>query len=483
MKVEKVIQNAAVSLLILGVGIGGLIVFGKKPEVPTQDAAATDLATTVVTANVTTWNQPFNIQLDGEAVTYRVVTVGSEVVGRIVKKSPIARSGTFIKKGDVLFEIDSTNYQLEIERLSAKLKQKEEELKAVTVDIENAATLTKLAEEDWNLQQKQLERMQQLQARRTANETEVEAAMKQELVARNTLQTLRNQERTLAQQLKTKAADRALVQSELDRAKVDLERCKVVSTLEGRIVDDVVEEGDYVKAGDTLVHVSDSSRMEIKTKLRAEELAWVWQQHVINAKAGDVPPLSSDPINLPDISCEVGYTFEGVETIWDGYVARIEGTGMDRDTRTFPCRILVPEPRKTRVNDSVGGRAAVSPPTLLSGMFVTIRVPIESPAPLLKLPLEAVRPGGQVWVNRDGKLDIVEVSLAHVEGETALIRSTGSGLTDGDRVIISPLVSVVEDMPLKEKEVAKTTDKPAAAKLSTPATQPAPATSAAEATE
>ena len=38
------------------------------------------------------------------------------------------------------------------------------------------------------------------------------------------------------------------------------------------------EEGDYIKPGDPLVHVSDSSRMEIKCSLKSEELAWVWQQ-------------------------------------------------------------------------------------------------------------------------------------------------------------------------------------------------------------
>ena len=64
--------------------------------------------------------------------------------------------------------------------------------------------------------------------------------------------------------------------------------------------------------------------------------------------------------------------------------------------------------------------------------------------------MEAVRPGGQVWLNRDGKLDVIEVSLAHVEGETALIRSAGSGIAAGDLVIVSPLVSVVEGMSLKE---------------------------------
>ncbi len=128
----------------------------------------------------------------------------------------------------------------------------------------------------------------------------------------------------------------------------------------------------------------------------------------------------------------------------------MEGTGIDRDTRTFPCRILVGEPTRSRVNDSVGGRATISPPALLSGMFVAVRIPIESPVSLLQLPIEAVRPGGQIWVKRDDILHIVEVSLVHSEERIALVRASGSGLQTGDRVVVSPLPVVKEGMPLQE---------------------------------
>lgn len=472
----KIVQNVLICVVILAGGIVGLMVLGKKPEVPTNDTAAVDEAVPVMTAKVAAWNLPFNIKTDGEAVTYRVITVGAEVEGRVVKKTPAARGGTYVEQGELLFEIDSTDYQLEIDRLDAQVLQTQEELNAVSVDAENAAELVKLAEEDLQLQQNQLQRMTSLKQRGTANDTEVEAAMKQELTARNALQTLRNQQRTLTQQLKTKAASKALVEAQLAKATADLQRCRVVSPLEGRIVEDEVEEGDYIKPGEVLIHISDGSRMEVKTKLRAEELAWVWQQQIGDMDA----PAGIDPLNIPKVPCEVAYKFEGVETIWDGYIARLEGTGIDRDTRTFPCRILVEKPRETRFNDSAGG-ATISPPTLLSGMFVTIRIPVESPLELLRLPLEAVRPGGQLWVMRNSKLQILDVSLAHIEGEMALIRKDGSGLIEGDRVVVSPLPSAWEGMLLKDSsaDVTPTSSSTAAAAKATSASEddkkPAPA--------
>lgn len=457
------IQTVAVSGFILAGGIIGFVVLGQKPEVPTQVVSTIAADVEVVTARVTEWNQPFEINVDGEAATYRIVTVGAEVAGRITSKAEITRSGTFVRKGDLLFEIDATKYQLEIDHLTAQLQQIDEELKAIDVDGANTAKMVKLTEEDLTLQQKHLRRMQALLARRTANETEVDAAMKQELMARNALQTQKNQQSSLTQQRSTKLAGKKLIQTQLERAEVDLRRCTVVSPLDGRIVDDAVEEGDYIKEGELLVHISDSARMEIKTKLRAEEVAWVWQQHAVIAKLSGKSEVSDDPLNLPKIPCEVGYVFEGVETIWDGYVARIEGTGIDRDTRTFPCRILVEEPQQTRFNDSSGGQVNVSPPTLLSGMFVNVRIPVESPVQLLRVPVEAIRPGGQIWVDRDGSLDISDIKLANVHGRDALIRQVGSGLQKDDRVIVSPLTSVREGMSIIEAGT-ESTEKPSGAK-------------------
>ena len=195
--------------------------------------------------------------------------------------------------------------------------------------------------------------------------------------------------------------------------------------------------------------------MEIKCQLQAAELAWIWQQSeaaLSSGKAGidstAAPP--KDPLNVPAVPCEVGFEFEGVETIWDGYLARLEGTGIDRNTRTFPCRVVVDEPHKTRVNNSAGGRASVTPPLLLSGMYVTVRIPIESPVPLLQLPLEAVRPAGQIWVVRRGQLDVTTVSLAHVDGDLALVRQGDGGLNAGDQVVTSPLASVRDGMPVQQ---------------------------------
>lgn len=453
------LSNVGGAILILGLGVIGFLYFGRAPEVPTDNTKlnAANVAPLVEVADVKAWDQPFHLDIDGEATTYRVLTVGAEVTGRVLDKPDTTRSGTFVNKGDLLFEIDSINYQLDEQRLQARVAQAREELKAVEVDIENAETLVKLAEEENQLQKNHLERVRTLFERKATSDSEMDSAARQELTSRNALQTQQNQRKVLIQLKRTKDASLKLAQAELERTTIDLQRCRIVSPITGRIVDDMKEEGDYVKPGDPLVHVSDSSRMEIKCSLKSEELAWVWQHGqqlsptpiATSETAASIGKSSDgkkpDPFRMPPIPCEIAFEFEGVETVWDGYLSRYEGSGMDRATRMFPCRAIVDAPEKTRVR-AKGGTTSISPPTLLSGMYVTVRIPIDSPVPLLRVPAESVRPGEQLWIVRNEKLRIVTVSLVRVDGDSALVRLEGSALTAGDHVITSPLASIAEGM-------------------------------------
>jgi hypothetical protein len=81
-------------------------------------------------------------------------------------------------------------------------------------------------------------------------------------------------------------------------------------------------------------------------------------------------------------------------------------------------------------------------------MYVTIRIPITSPVPLLQVPAESVRPGEQLWIVRDGKLSVTSVNLVRVDGESALVQPEGGSLKAGDKVITSPLASVNNGMPV-----------------------------------
>jgi len=473
----RILLNLVGSTGILGLGVFGLLYFGRAPEVPVDEAAlaARTQAPTVETAEIRAFSGPFQVQVDGEASTWRVLTVSAEVGGRILSKSAGCRSGLFVSAGDVLFEIDRRNYELDEQRLAARLLQAQEELNSIDVDLESADALLRLAREENELQKAHLARVQTLFERKATSETEMDNASRQELTSRNALQLQQNQRNSLQQGRRTKAAALKLVEAELARCRLDLERCTVRAPIAGRIVEDTREDGDFVKAGDPLVQLSDGSRMEVRCSLRGEELSWIWRQQQRQqtrpvptsqqsgsesaaevAAGGTAEPAvdnrAADPLGTPDVPCEVAFEFEGRETIWDARLSRYEGTGLDRATRTFPCRVVVERPAEPRVAAD-GGASSVSPPALLSGMFVTVRIPIDAPVELFQIPPESLRPGGTIWIVRAGRLQVVNVSLVQMQEGDAIVHQLQQPLAAGDRVIVSPLAAIQDGMQVQLPEV------------------------------
>ncbi len=447
------VANVVGSAGILGLGVFGLVFFGAAPPVATLDTTAGRSATPLVsTSLVSRWNEPFQIQVNGEASTWRVVTVGAEVAGRVLSKSPNCRSGLPVAAGDVLFQLDAATFEAELQRLSAKLAQSKAELQSVQVEQTNAAALLKLAQEDQALQREHLLRVRSLFDRKATSETELDNAARLELTARNAVQLQQNQLSSLGQSLAVRQAAVMLAEAELQRAELDLTRCTVRAPISGRVVEDVHEEGDYVRPGDTLVRLSDGSRMDIRCSLRTEELAWIWQYGQLR----DAPPQTSEEsaegkvssVEMPQVPCEVVYEMDGIETIWAARLERMEGTGIDRSTRTYPCRVVVEQPLVGRTDHSTPG-AATAPPALLSGMFVSVRIPITAPVSLFKVPAESLRPGERLWLARNGQLKIVAVSVVQQLPDGLLVHQLEEPLLDGDSVITSPLAVIQDGMTLQ----------------------------------
>src|SRR5690606_21390771 len=257
---------------------------------------------------------------------------------------------------------------------------------------------------------------------------------------------LDNQLKSQQQQQKTLAAARRLAATQLKRARTDLERTSVSAPVAGTIVTTDVEEGDYVKVGDPLFRINDTDDMEISCQLRVEELYWIWMQ--AGSFSGDAPGTDEVIFEIPRTPVEVAFEFKGVEYLWAGELSRYDGTGLDPATRTIPCRVLVENPTEVRIGGD-GRRGPVAPPTLFSGMYVKVRIPVDPPIPLVKVPTTAVQPGGEVWLAREGALDIQKVTLARLNGTGALLIPSTAGPQPGDAVIVSPLAGPMQGMPVQ----------------------------------
>lgn len=158
--------------------------------------------------------------------------------------------------------------------------------------------------------------------------------------------------------------------------------------------------------------------------------------------AAEAPSRTQQAYQFPRTSAQILYKLNEEQYSWQGELTRYANSGVDQRTRMVPCIVEVDNPEKVVRSDD-GTRSISAPPTLLSGMFVTVRIRAELPRPLLALPATAVGPGGDVWlVSADHKLKRVQGEVLHGGATEVLVERTEE-LADA-LIVISPLVNPIE---------------------------------------
>jgi len=433
-------------VLILGAAAAAFMFLGSQKPPPRREAAA-PTAVAVRTTPLQKMEGRIEIDADGVVVPLREVTLAAEVPGRVLRKSEACRAGQSVKAGDVLFEIDPRDYQLEVQRLEGEVRQAALNIEEIDEELAQNVSSTELSRRQVDLAGREVGRLDNLKANRIVTETEHERALREELTATNALTMLQGQKRVLIKRRERFTEAQSLASTMLERANLDLSRTQVVAPVDGVVVEDKVEQDSFVAKGTPLVMLEDTSAVEVKTSLRMDELAQVWG----GRPAGGNGLGAHD---LPDAPARVVFTLGDRTYEWDGVLSRQEGRGLDEKTRTLPCRVLVANPANVKAIDRYGATMATLPPeaprSLLRGMFVDVLVQVNVPQPLVSVPQEAVRPSGEMFVMRDDKLVIMRPRPFHSGGGVVALKEADSGLLPTDRVVTSQLANPREGMQLVE---------------------------------
>jgi multidrug efflux pump subunit AcrA (membrane-fusion protein) len=318
--------------------------------------------------------------------------------------------------------------------------------------------LIKLADEDVELNRRELERLQKI-GTPAISETVIDQAKRVELASRNSLQSLRNQLLLLKSRQARLEGTRELAATELEKAELDLSRTRVSSPVAGVIVRESVEQDSFVQKGATLVTIEDTSAVEVRCNLKMEQVTWLWRQ----ASAAGLSASPHGGYQIPPTPVTVTYDLGDRHYSWPGKLARYEGIGLDERTRTVPCRVVVENPRGTPPSVESTSESEPGEPSLVlvRGMYVTVHLHLTPNVPLVHVPEEAIRPGKSLWVVRDQRLmvlrdlnlvDLVEIAgAAESPNRSWLIALNGSALTVGDRVVISPLSYAADGLEVREQ--------------------------------
>lgn len=433
--VSELVRVVVIPAAIVGVGVGGFFLLKGRKEAPAQVAEEVK-PPLVSTASVAVHEGKLNIEVDGIVVPFRQITLSAEVEGTVLFKAEVCQAGRYVEQGTVLFRIDPRDYELEIQRLWKGFDADGSVQASEDVGEPDPSSLIGLAQQDLQLQQRDLERLRGLAdveglvGGRVVSDAEIDQGRRSVMAAENTLMTLRSQ---------------------LERANLDVSRTEIAAPIDGVVVSDSVEEGDFVRRGTALVTMEDTASVEVKCSLQMGELYWLWNQAASNGRAPANKPPQPD-YEIPNAPARVIYRLADREYQWSGKLARYDGIGLDEATRTVPCRVVVASPRQrvVRVNGSdVAPDQGAGPPALVRGMYVTVRIEADPRAGLLDIPEEAVRPGNKVWVCRDETLAIAEVDVVQVAGQVAIIRP--GELRVGEKVVVTPLAAVEPGMAIRER--------------------------------
>lgn len=433
---------------VLCVGLMAFFTLRGLKETP-QRIDEPDVAPLVETIAVLPHQGGLDFSVDGVVVPFREIDLAAEVSGRVAHRADICRAGNYVAQGTPLIEIDDRDYKLEVDRLERELSQASISLKELDVEVSNTKALARLARDQLLLQRRELQRQQQLTRKGVGTDTDLDEAKRSELAAVNSLLTLQNQLQLFNTRRGRLESARDLWTSQLEKAKLDLRRTKVDAPIDGVIIREMVEEDTYVQKGTSLVMLEDTSAVEVKCNLRMEDLYWLWAQA---AAGGSEQPTNSPTrdYQIPRAPVTVSYELAGRRYLWDGVLSRFDGIGVDEQTRTVPCRVLVDDPREVRVEGS--GAGPVGPPALVRGMYVTISVHAQPQMTLLEIPQQAVQPGNVVWHVTDGRLMIRRLRVADSTDEVVLVYAEASGLQAGMRLVCSPLALATNGMSVREQK-------------------------------
>jgi multidrug efflux pump subunit AcrA (membrane-fusion protein) len=445
-------------LVILGAGIAGFMLLGSQPP-PERSQAPAPTAIPVRTAAVERETGGLTLEADGVVVPLREVKLAAEVPGRILRKSPACNEGQFVTAGTLLLEIDPRDYELDVQRLERELEQAELAIGEIDEEVvQNAASLD-LAKRQVDLARREVKRLEGLRAGRIVTESEHDRAMRDELTATTSVTTLQGQSRVLVKRRNRLVEGRSLASTLLEKARLDLSRTRVAAPADGIVVEDLVEQDSFVAKGAPLVTIEDTSAAEVRTSLEMDDIARIWGARRSAEKADRV---AHEGLDTP---ATVVYRLGDIVYAWDGVLSRQEGRGLDEKTRTLPCRVRVADPAAVKVIDRYGAALpslpAGAPRSLLRGMFVEVRVHVDSLEELVSIPAEAQRPGGDVWVMRDGKLVVLRPRPVQAGGGRVIYESAASGLEPGDRVVVSQVpkarsgMAVVESAPAGPQSAAR----------------------------
>lgn len=378
--------------LIVGAIVIVVILASNRPEPPAREAMVTSMLVDVIEA--TESQGTFRVSAQGIVRPQTQTSISAEVGGRLVEISETFVAGGFFEAGEVLAQIDPSDYE-------AALLQAQAELASAQATLADETARSEQARRDWE--------------RIHGSEREPN-----DLVLR------------LPQVARAKASVDAAKASVL-RAERNLERTQIRLPYDGIIRARNVDLGQFVGAGTLLGVAFAIDVAEVRLPLSNQDRAFLNLP-----RAGDVDVSGPEVTLVADVDGQMGQ--------WSGRVVRTEGV-IDENTRLSYAVVAIDDPYQ-RLDPS---NTETQAPILPMGTFVEGTIEGRTATGLIELPRSALRTGDRVFVANDqDELEIRDVEVIRATTDEVYVRNS---LYPGDRVIVTGITAPIPGSKLRIRRI------------------------------
>jgi RND family efflux transporter MFP subunit len=343
----------------------------------------------------------------------------AEVAGQVVWLADGLQHGRIVKAGSELLRIEDADYRLQLEQSEAQLQASEIKRKSA---MESLAT----AEKNLALLQKDYKRQQQLAAKGTISKATLEATERQLLAGKSQVES-----QTSALEL-IRAEHQALL-AQRDSARLNLERTTITAPFDVRITRVNIGSDQYANKGQLLFTADGLERAEVEAQFAVGVL-----RPLIRALNGS----SESPLRagVTGLNALVRLRTADHQVEWPARVDRVAGT-IEPQTQSLGVVVTVERPYASAIP---GER-----PPLLRDTFVEVELFSPPLAGQLVIPRSALHEGKVYLINSESRLEIRPVTVDFALEGYAVIKA---GLSDGERIVTSELLSATAGMLLEPQE-------------------------------
>ena len=405
--------------IIIGIAILLVMKGGKQPP---QLSSMSEPVTTVRTLQIVQADFVPRVQGYGSVQPASVWKSVAQVSGRIISTHPRLRNGEIIQQGEILFDIDPVDYEL-------NLAQAETQLAELNVQQDNTRSSLQIEQRNLDLATKEHQRLQQLVSKGSVSQSSADSAERSMLSSSAQVQNLKNALSLIPSQKKLQLA-------KITQAQRDLDNTQIVAPFNLRVSALAIEADQYVSKGQLLLSGDSVDRVEVIAQVPMSTLKnlFVGQPEL----SRDIQTFSSNLSSITGFKPTVRFDMGNQQfASWDASFVRFSDS-IDSQTRTMGIVVAIDNP----MQKIIPGRR----PPLSKGMFVEVDIAGHTQPDSIAIPRSAIRNGKVYVIDADNRLQIRSVQKAFDQQQLSII---SSGLKAGEQLVLTDLIPAVAGMLLK----------------------------------